>query len=51
MKWTLFTVFWFAWGALVASYAIADDQAYEQSEQAQVAEHANQFIAKAYGRK
>jgi len=49
MKFTLFTALWFAWGAWVTSYAIADDS-YEQSEQARVAKHANEFIAKAYGR-
>ena len=40
---------YFAFGAFVASCVIANDS-YEQSEQAQNARHANEFLAKAYGR-
>lgn len=49
MKWMIALIVYFAWGAMVTSYAIADDD-YDNSEQAKVAKHANQFIARAYGR-
>lgn len=48
MKLLVFIVFWALMGAVSVTAALADD--YEQSEQAQVAKHANEFIAKAYGR-